>query len=59
MIFHLAVERFMKRRTGHCGDCSVNYRYVCTDGPLFSFAELRKLPDAISRDRPAGAGIAC
>lgn len=56
MIFHLAIERYMKRRTGHCGDCYVNYRNVCTEGPVFSFAELRELPDAISRARPAGGG---
>jgi hypothetical protein len=26
------------------------------DGPVFFFAELRELPDAISRARPAGGG---
>ena len=44
----------MKRRTGHCGDCYVNYRYVCTDGPVFSFAEL---PDDFPELGRPGAGI--
>jgi len=45
---HLAIERYMKCGTGHCGHCYVNHRYVCTDGPVFSFAELQALPDAFS-----------
>ena len=37
----------------------VNERYVYTDGQVFSFAELRELPDAIFRAGRPGAGIAC
>ena len=36
----------MKCGVGHCGHCYVNHRYVCTDGPVFTLAELRGLPDA-------------
>ncbi len=43
---HLAIERYMKCGTGHCGHCYVNDRLVCRDGPVFSFADLRSLPDA-------------
>lgn len=43
---HVALERYMKCGTGQCGHCYVNDRYVCTDGPVFSFAELSILPDA-------------
>jgi NAD(P)H-flavin reductase len=43
---HVAIERHMQCGTGHCGHCYVNHRYVCTDGPVFSFAELAGLPDA-------------
>lgn len=43
---HIAVERYMKCGTGHCGHCYVDHRYVCTDGPVFSYAELQGLPDA-------------
>lgn len=42
----VALERFMKCGTGLCGHCYVNARYVCTDGPVFSVAELEALPDA-------------
>jgi sulfhydrogenase subunit gamma (sulfur reductase) len=42
---YLALERLMKCGTGRCGHCYVNHRYVCTDGPVFSLAELRRLPD--------------
>jgi NAD(P)H-flavin reductase len=43
---HLALERRMHCGTGECGHCYVNHRYVCTDGPVFTLAELRGLPDA-------------
>ena len=43
---HLALERQMKCGYGECGHCYVNHRYVCTDGPVFSLAELDTLPDA-------------
>jgi hypothetical protein len=43
---HVAIERYMKCATGHCGHCYVNQRYVCRDGPVFPYAELQTLPDA-------------
>jgi len=43
---HVALERYMKCGTGLCGHCYVNDRYLCTDGPVFSLAELAALPDA-------------
>ena len=43
---HIALERRMKCGVGECGHCYVNHRYVCTDGPVFSLAELRGLTDA-------------
>jgi NAD(P)H-flavin reductase len=47
----VALERYMKCGTGLCGHCYVNARYVCTDGPVFSIAELEALPEAF--DPPA------
>jgi anaerobic sulfite reductase subunit B len=50
---HVALERYMKCGTGHCGHCYVGDRYVCTDGPVFPYAALRALPDAFPRaDHP-------
>src|SRR5262249_54202142 len=43
---HVALERYMKCAVGRCGHCYVDGRYVCTDGPVFSYAELLRLPDA-------------
>jgi NAD(P)H-flavin reductase len=55
---HIAVERYMKCGTGHCGHCYVDHRYVCTDGPVFSYEELLGLPDAFRGEAPAaGAGV--
>jgi NAD(P)H-flavin reductase len=51
----VAVERYMKCGTGLCGHCYVNGRYVCTDGPVFSWAELRELPDAFAAEQVSGA----
>jgi hypothetical protein len=42
---HVALERYMKCGTGLCGHCYVNDRYLCTDGPVFSMAELATLPE--------------
>jgi NAD(P)H-flavin reductase len=56
---HLAIERYMKCGTGECGHCYVNHRYVCTDGPVFSYAELRALPDAFGTLAIAQASAAC
>jgi NAD(P)H-flavin reductase len=47
----VAVERYMKCGTGLCGHCYVNDRYVCTDGPVFSWAELERLPDAFGAEQ--------
>jgi NAD(P)H-flavin reductase len=46
---HVAVERYMKCGTGHCGHCYVDHRYVCTDGPVFSYEELRASTDGFRR----------
>ena len=51
---YLALERYMKCGTGQCGHCYVNHRYVCTDGPVFSLAELRRLPEAFGAVERAG-----
>jgi NAD(P)H-flavin reductase len=50
---HVALERYMKCGVGHCGHCYVNHRYVCTDGPVFPFAELLRLPDAFAAESAA------
>lgn len=39
MIFSL--ERTMKCGVGKCGHCAIKHKYVCTDGPVFTYAEIR------------------
>jgi NAD(P)H-flavin reductase len=56
---HLAVERYMKCGTGQCGHCYVDHRYVCTDGPVFSYAELRGLTDAFGGEGLDVRSVAC
>ena len=40
----LSLEMKMKCRIGMCGPCNIGSRYVCRDGPVFTLAELRRLP---------------
>jgi NAD(P)H-flavin reductase len=53
----IALERMMKCGIGECGHCYVDHRFVCTDGPVFSFAELGELPDAFRGSHAAPAAI--
>jgi len=39
-----SLEMRMKCGIGKCGRCNAGYKYVCTDGPVFSLAELEELP---------------
>lgn len=41
------LERRMKCGVGKCGHCQINDKYVCTDGPVFSFAEIQGLEEAV------------
>jgi NAD(P)H-flavin reductase len=41
---YTSLEKRMKCGIGKCGRCNVGPKYVCKDGPVFSFAELRGLP---------------
>jgi sulfhydrogenase subunit gamma (sulfur reductase) len=38
------LERRMKCGIGLCGRCNIGTHYVCVDGPVFSLAQLKKLP---------------
>ena len=44
---YVDLERRMKCGVGKCGHCQMNDKYVCTDGPVFSFAEIEHLEEAI------------
>ena len=38
------LEMRMKCGVGKCGRCNIGHCYVCLDGPVFSQAELKKMP---------------
>lgn len=38
------LEKRMKCGIGICGRCNIGPKYVCVDGPVFSWAELKDLP---------------
>ena len=40
----LSLEMRMKCGLGMCGRCNIGNKYVCADGPVFTLAELNKLP---------------
>lgn len=40
----LSLENRMKCGVGKCGRCNVGTKYVCLDGPVFTYAQLEKLP---------------
>jgi NAD(P)H-flavin reductase len=44
---YCSLERRMKCGIGKCGHCQVNSAYACIDGPVFSYEELKALPEAI------------
>jgi NAD(P)H-flavin reductase len=40
----LSLENRMKCGIGKCGRCNVGTKYVCLDGPVFTWAQLERLP---------------
>ncbi|MDD5449812.1 MAG: FAD/NAD(P)-binding protein [Candidatus Omnitrophica bacterium] len=40
---YASLERYMKCGIGKCGHCYAKGKYVCLDGPNFSYAEMREL----------------
>lgn len=39
------LERYMKCGVGKCGHCAVGHKYICTDGPVFTYADIQELPE--------------
>jgi NAD(P)H-flavin reductase len=38
------LEKRMKCGVGICGRCNIGTKYVCVDGPVFTYAQLKELP---------------
>ena len=41
------LEKRMKCGIGKCGRCNIGGKYICVDGPVFTLAQLRELPDEL------------
>jgi len=41
----LSMERRMRCGIARCGHCQLGSKYVCKDGPVFSYREIKDLPD--------------
>jgi len=39
------LERYMKCGVGKCGHCAIGHKYVCVDGPVFSYKDIKTLPE--------------
>ena len=41
------LERYMKCGVGKCGHCCIGLAYVCTDGPVFTYEQIKHLGEDI------------
>ncbi len=41
------LERYMKCGVGKCGHCCIGVAYLCIDGPVFTYEQIRKLGEDI------------
>jgi len=44
----ISLERRMKCGVGKCGHCQINSAYVCQEGPVFNYSEIKDLPEGTS-----------
>lgn len=42
---YMSLERYMKCGIGKCGHCNIGAKFVCVDGPVFSYSQTKQLPD--------------
>jgi sulfite reductase subunit B len=44
---YLSLERNMKCGVGKCGHCQISNIYVCQDGPVFRFSDIKDIEEAL------------
>ena len=44
---YTTLERRMKCGVGKCGHCQINSSYVCQDGPVYHYPDIRSLQEAL------------
>jgi NAD(P)H-flavin reductase/formate hydrogenlyase subunit 6/NADH:ubiquinone oxidoreductase subunit I len=43
----ISLERRMRCGVGKCGHCQINQIYVCKEGPVFNYADIKDVPEAL------------
>lgn len=44
---YVSFERRMKCGVGKCGHCQINHTYVCQDGPVYHYPDVKNLQEAV------------
>jgi NAD(P)H-flavin reductase len=44
---YLSLERRMKCGVGKCGHCQINDQYCCQEGPVFTYAQIKGVEEAL------------
>jgi sulfhydrogenase subunit gamma (sulfur reductase) len=44
---YLSLERRMKCGVAKCGHCQINNLYACKEGPVFTYAQIKNIPEAL------------
>nr|MEE4266876.1 FAD/NAD(P)-binding protein [Candidatus Krumholzibacteria bacterium] len=44
---YMSLERRMKCGVGKCGHCQINHTYVCQDGPVYHYPDIKALQEAL------------
>jgi len=44
---YMSLERRMKCGVGKCGHCQINSSYVCQDGPVYCYTDIKSLQEAL------------
>ncbi len=42
---YVSLERKMRCGVGKCGHCNIGHYYVCKDGPIFSYQQVKHIPE--------------
>jgi len=42
---YVTLERYMQCGIGKCGHCNIGGKFVCVDGPVFSYSEIKDFPN--------------
>ena len=42
---YLSMERNMSCGLGQCGHCMIGKYYVCKDGPVFKYSQIKDIPN--------------